>query len=415
MRVQRVEKHIIKRNHPDWKICDKLCFSSKNLYNKVNFIIRSAFLGKTENIEDFKDLIKNDRFVGGYELIKRMTELNDHDYRSLKPQSSQQVILQLGTIWKSYFKSLKSYKSNTSRFSGRPKMPSYKHKEKGRYIVTFTNQNISIKNRKIFFSRKDCFKKIRTNKIDFQQIKIVPKLDGSYHLCIIYNKEIENVKGRGYSFGVDLGLNNLMAITSDKVDFRPLLINGRPLKSYNWFWNKNKARLQSELKEKFLSKRITKLTFDRNNKVNDYLHKASRLLINKALENEVTSIVIGYNQGWKNEINIGKKNNQNFVNIPYEKFIDFIHYKAEENGIRVIMVKEEYTSKCSSLDKEEIRKHETYIGNRVKRGLFKTSNRLEINADVNGSLNILRKVIGDDFINLLNIGCVLQPELVKIV
>jgi putative transposase len=415
MRVQRVEKHIIKRNHPDWKICDKLCFSSKNLYNKVNFIIRSAFLGKTENIEDFKDLIKNDRFVGGYELIKRMTELNDHDYRSLKPQSSQQVILQLGTIWKSYFKSLKSYKSNTSRFSGRPKMPSYKHKEKGRYIVTFTNQNISIKNRKIFFSRKDCFKKIRTNKIDFQQIKIVPKLDGSYHLCIIYNKEIENVKGRGYSFGVDLGLNNLMAITSDKVDFRPLLINGRPLKSYNWFWNKNKARLQSELKEKFLSKRITKLTFDRNNKVNDYLHKASRLLINKALENEVTSIVIGYNQGWKNEINIGKKNNQNFVNIPYEKLIDFIHYKAEENGIRVIMVKEEYTSKCSSLDKEEIRKHETYIGNRVKRGLFKTSNRLEINADVNGSLNILRKVIGDDFINLLNIGCVLQPELVKIV
>lgn len=415
MRVQRVEKHIIKRNHPDWKICDKLCFSSKNLYNKVNFIIRSAFLGKTENIEDFKDLIKNDRFVGGYELIKRMTELNDHDYRSLKPQSSQQVILQLGTIWKSYFKSLKSYKSNTSRFSGRPKMPFYKHKEKGRYIVTFTNQNISIKNRKIFFSRKDCFKKIRTNKIDFQQIKIVPKLDGSYHLCIIYNKEIENVKGRGYSFGVDLGLNNLMAITSDKVDFRPLLINGRPLKSYNWFWNKNKARLQSELKEKFLSKRITKLTFDRNNKVNDYLHKASRLLINKALENEVTSIVIGYNQGWKNEINIGKKNNQNFVNIPYEKLIDFIHYKAEENGIRVIMVKEEYTSKCSSLDKEEIRKHETYIGNRVKRGLFKTSNRLEINADVNGSLNILRKVIGDDFINLLNIGCVLQPELVKIV
>lgn len=415
MRVQRVEKHIIKRNHPDWKICDKLCFSSKNLYNKVNFIIRSAFLGKTENIEDFKDLIKNDRFVGGYELIKRMTELNDHDYRSLKPQSSQQVILQLGTIWKSYFKSLKSYKSNTSRFSGRPKMPSYKHKEKGRYIVTFTNQNISIKNRKIFFSRKDCFKKIRTNKIDFQQIKIVSKLDGSYHLCIIYNKEIENVKGRGYSFGVDLGLNNLMAITSDKVDFRPLLINGRPLKSYNWFWNKNKARLQSELKEKFLSKRITKLTFDRNNKVNDYLHKASRLLINKALENEVTSIVIGYNQGWKNEINIGKKNNQNFVNIPYEKLIDFIHYKAEENGIRVIMVKEEYTSKCSSLDKEEIRKHETYIGNRVKRGLFKTSNRLEINADVNGSFNILRKVIGDDFINLLNIGCVLQPELVKIV
>lgn len=124
-----------------------------------------------------------------------------------------------------------------------------------------------------------------------------------------------------------------MAITSDKVDFRPLLINGRPLKSYNWFWNKNRAKLQSELKNQHITKRITKLTFDRNNKVNDYLHKASRLLINKALKNGVTSIVIGYNQGWKNEINIGKRNNQNFVNISYDKLIDFIHYKAEENGI----------------------------------------------------------------------------------
>lgn len=206
-----------------------------------------------------------------------------------------------------------------------------------------------------------------------------------------------------------------MAITSDKVNFRPLLINGRPLKSYNWFWNKSRAKLQSELKENHSSKRITKLTFDRNNKVNDYLHKVSRLLINKALENCVTSIVIGYNQGWKNEINMGKKNNQNFVNIPYVKLIDFIHYKAEENGIRVIMVKEGYTSKCSSIDKEEIKKHETYVGKRVKRGLFKSSDGLEINADVNGSLNILRKVIGDGFIDLLNIGCVLQPELIKVI
>lgn len=415
MKVQRVEKHIIKRNHPDWKICDEMCFCAKNLYNKVNFIIRSAFLGKTENIEEYKDLIKNDRFIGGYELIKRMTELNDCDYRSLKPQSSQQVIIQLGTIWKSYFKSLKSYKSNPSKFSGRPKMPSYKHKEKGRYVTTFTNQNISIKGNKIFLSRNSSFKKLRTDKVDFQQIKIVPKLDGSYHLCIIYNKEIKENKKEGYSFGVDLGLNNLMAITSDKVNFRPLLINGRPLKSYNWFWNKKKALLQSKLKDQYKSKKITKLTFDRNNKINDYLHKASRMLINKALENEVTSIVIGYNQGWKNEINMGRRNNQNFVDIPYEKLIGFISYKAEENGISVIKVNESYTSKCSSFDKEEIKKQETYLGKRVKRGLFKTSDGTELNADVNGSINILRKVIKDDFLNLLNIGCVLQPKVIKVI
>lgn len=98
MKVQRVEKHIIKRNHPDWKICDEMCFNSKNLYNKVNFIIRSAFLGKTENIGDYRDLIKNDRFVGGYELIKRMTELNDNDYRSLKPLFKMMNFNEMGTV-----------------------------------------------------------------------------------------------------------------------------------------------------------------------------------------------------------------------------------------------------------------------------------------------------------------------------
>lgn len=112
---------------------------------------------------------------------------------------------------------------------------------------------------------------------------------------------------------------------------------------------------------------------------------------------------------------MGKRNNQNFVDIPYEKLIGFISYKAEENGISVIKVNESYTSKCSSLDKEEIKKQETYLGKRVKRGLFKTSDGTELNADVNGSINILRKVIKDDFLNLLNIGCVLQPELIKVI
>lgn len=122
MIIQRTEKHIINKNHPDWLICDKLCFNSKNLYNKVNFIIRSAFLGKFENIEDYKDLIKNEKFIDKYELIKRMSQLNDIDYRSNKVQSSQQIIIQLSNIWTSYFKSLKSFKNNPFKFSGRPKM-----------------------------------------------------------------------------------------------------------------------------------------------------------------------------------------------------------------------------------------------------------------------------------------------------
>ena len=415
MKIQRVEKHIIKPSHPDWALCDKLCFNSKNLYNKVNFIIRSAFLGKLENIEEYKGLIKNERFVSSYDLINRMTKLNDIDYRSLKPQTSQQILIELSTIWKSYFRALKSYKSNPSKFSGRPKMPSYKHKEKGRYVTTFTNQTARIKDRKICFSKTESFKRIRTDKTNFQQIKIIPKLDGSYHINIIYNKETQEQKNNGYSFAIDLGVNNLMAITSDKVNFRPILINGRQLKSYNWFWNKTKAKLQSKSNGKFTLKRITKLTFKRNNKINDYLHKASKLLIDKAINENINSIIIGYNDGWKNDINLGKKNNQNFVNIPYATLIHYIQYKAEENGINVKLIKESYTSKCSSLDKEPIEKHEKYQGKRIKRGLFKTKAGLEINADVNGSFNILRKVIGNDFINLLNIGCVLQPKSVKVI
>ena len=192
------------------------------------------------------------------------------------------------------------------------------------------------------------------------------------------------------------------------------MLNGKILKSVNQHYNKIVAKIKSELKkknDKDWSKKLGKLTLKRNNIINNYLHHTSKFIITYCIENNIKNIVVGKNKNWKNEVNIGKRNNQNFVSIPHSKLIQQIQYKGEEVGINVSTVEENYTSKCSALDLEKICKHKDgeYKGKRIKRGLFQNTKGL-INADVNGSLNILRKVIGDDFIqNLTNRGCALQP------
>lgn len=143
------------------------------------------------------------------------------------------------------------------------------------------------------------------------------------------------------------------------------------------------------------SKRLNRLTTKRNNKVKDYLHKASTMLVNQLISNNVCKVVIGKNDGWKKEINIGKRNNQNFVNIPHAVFIEMVCYKCKLNGIEVVLREESYTSKCSFIDNEPIKKHDSYAGRRVKRGLFRSENGTFINADLNGALNILRKEVGE--------------------
>lgn len=149
----------------------------------------------------------------------------------------------------------------------------------------------------------------------------------------------------------------------------------------------------------FTSKRIQRLTFKRNNKIKNYIHHASKYIIKQAEILDITKIVIGNNKCWKQEINIGKKSNQNFVSIPHSNLIKTIEYKAKLAGIEVVKTEESYTSKCSAIDLEPIKKHENYIGRRTKRGLFRTANRTKINADANGAANILRKVIGNEWIH----------------
>lgn len=193
---------------------------------------------------------------------------------------------------------------------------------------------------------------------------------------------------------IDLGLNNLATVSSNVT--KPFIINGRPLKSINQYWNKQKAKLQSLLKgNKKSSKQIQLITKKRNNRINTYLHKSSREIVNFLVSNKINTLVIGYNKEWKQNISIGKVNNQSFVGIPFYTFIQQLEYKCKLEGINVILTEESYTSKCSFIDNETLEKKDTYLGKRIKRGLFKTKEGKLINADLNGSLNILKKVIGE--------------------
>jgi len=194
-----------------------------------------------------------------------------------------------------------------------------------------------------------------------------------------------------------LGLNNLMTCYDTKNN-NSLIVNGKPVKSINQFYNKKRAYIQSKLiknHNKYNSNRLNNLTLKRNNKIQDYLHKSSRFIVNYCVKNDISNLVVGYNKEWKQEINIGKRNNQNFINLPHYKMLYMLEYKCKLEGINFIQNEESYTSKCSALDLETLNKHDNYLGKRVKRGLFITSKGIKINADLNGALNILRKVAPD--------------------
>ena len=246
-------------------------------------------------------------------------------------------------------------------------------------------------------------------------VKVSPRYD---HYLVTITYQISSVPYEHLDptqvMGIDLGVNNLMAITSNKTGFKPILVNGRPLKSTNQYFNKKRARLQSKLPEKqFSSKRLQHLHRTRLRRIKDYLHVASKPAVDMAIDEGIGVIVIGQNKNWKQGANMGKRNNQTFLSIPHRQLIEMMTYKAQLAGIQVICHEESYTSKCSFLDGESIQKHETYAGRRVKRGLFKTSDGRLINADVNASYNIMRKVVPNAFVNGIE-GVAVHPTLISV-
>lgn len=325
--------------------------------------------------------------------------------------------------FKSYFTLLK--KKNKGEYDKPVKIPRYLDKTKGRFVVPYPKDAISFKTDGfVKLSKTDISIPTRIDKDLIVGARIVPK-GNHYIIEVLYDIVKPNIEV-DYSrvVFIDPGLNNLMTVTSNV--FNPILYNGRPVKSINQLANKNASKrqgLRSPWKPNAKTKnkdrvqqvifprlesdnsKLTKLIWSkRSNRINDYFHKVTTNLMNHLVLHDIKTVVIGHNIGQKQDIDLGKFTNQNFVNIPFTKLISMLEYKCQLAGINFVVSEESYTSLCSFVDKEDICKHKEYFGNRVERGLFETSSGLLINADVNGSLNIGRKYLEsiDEYSNELH-------------
>ena len=377
-----VERHQIKRNHSSFKEIDHLAFLSKNLFNSIIYLLRQEWFEYLKFKKENKTL--KFKFVTYKEIAKNWAACNHPDYRALPAKVSQHVLKQAFQTFKSFIVLLKAGEK------ARP--PRYKDKLKGRNLLIYTAQAISSKQnmRGIKLSCTNIFAPVQTkNKI--HQIRIVPGKH-FYTLEIVYERYCKKKRTNINVAAIDLGVNNLATVTFNNDS--PIIVPGTPLKSINQFYNKRKGALQSQLhKGQYWSHKLSSLTVKRNNKISDYLHKASRYIINYLVSHNISTLVIGRNLEWKQRINLGNKTNQNFVSIPFYKFIGMLQYKAALSGISIIEQEESYTSKCSFLDKENVSQHKVYAGKRIMRGLFKTRAGKLINADCNGSANIMKKAI----------------------
>ena len=398
--MKLVEQHIIKSNNILYKDLDNLCFLSKNLYNQALYRIRQQF---------FEDK----SFKNYYELNRELHDENQIDYRALPANSSQETLKLVNQNYSSFFKSLQKHIKGV-------KIPGYLDKTKGRQIVVYNHMTLpsNLLEKGIIKLPKSNIQ-FKTKQKNIRQVRIVPK-NNYIVIEVIYEATIkELLKDNKRYMSIDLGIDNLASCSSNVT--KSFIINGKPVKSINQYYNKKKAVLQSELKlkqNKNTSKHLQNLTLKRNNKIKDYFHKASRYIVNQLVNQSINTLIIGKNDGWKQETNIGNVNNQNFTSIPHQMFINQLKYKCQLEGINVIEQEESYTSKVSFFDNDFIpvygQNDELFksSGKRIKRGLYKVSSGLVLNADINGSLNIMRKYLNevcDDLIDPANRGLVMNP------
>jgi transposase, IS605 orfB family len=375
------ERHIIKPKNPLFKELDNVCFLSKNLYNKALYLVRQHYFNTKE-------------YLNYYGVNRLMIDSKDADYYALNSKVSNNILMLVDRNFKSFFSLIKKRKNKD--YNKPIRIPRYLDKQ-GRYVATFEKRAVSKT-----FLRKGLIKlanisNVIKTKVELEALKEVRVLPRTNHYIIevVYVKaEKPLLEDNKRYAAIDLGLNNLATVCSNVE--KPFIINGRPLKSINQRWNKHKAKLQSCLtKDSKSSKQLALITEKRNNRVKDYLHKSSRKIVNFLVSNKISTLVIGYNEEWKQNISIGKVNNQSFTYVSFNIFVTQLQYKCKLEGINVILTEESYTSKCSFLDNEPLQKKDSYLGKRITRGLFKTSTNKLINADLNGSLNILRKVFGE--------------------
>lgn len=400
------ERHIVKQTNPIFSECDSLSFLAKNLYNSTLYYQRQS-------------LFKSD-FQNYYAVNREFTHTNQPDYRALPAKVSKQVQMLVDKAFKSYFALVK--KKKTEGYSSKVKLPKYLDKVAGRYVVPYPKDALSLRvEGHVKLSKTSITIKTCVPKENIQGARIVPK-GNHYVIEILYKVTSEPLRSEipeRVAF-IDPGLNNLMTVTSNC--FNPILVNGRPLKAINQLANKEMAKLKSKLSERdlYTSSLLQFVYSKRARRLTDMLHKITTQLVSHLDSYNIDTVIFGHNIGQKQDINLGKVTNQNFVQIPFTQLIAQLQYKCQLKGIRFIVTEEAHTSKCSFLDKESVEHHAKYKGKRVKRGLFRTSNGILINADVNGSLNIGRKYLTKlglytDKLNQRLIQFMVNPQLVNFV
>ena len=384
---------------------DALFKVSNNLWNQALYIFRQR-LDNDGTWLWYNDMDK---------IMKQTLNLNGEcNYRLLKAQCSQQILRTLDKNIKAYCKSIKDWKEHPEKYKAMPRMPSYR-KRGGMFNLFYTKQSATIKDGQMKLA-KDLliaipqWEKYGEQASKFSQIRLIPER-GKVKVEIVYDKELaaSDVDKNKYA-SIDLGIDNLATMfTSEGC----VIWSGKHLKSYNRYFNKELARLQS-VKDlqgiKRSTKRIMALYAKRDKHFEDVFHKVSRQIVDVLVEKNIGTLTVGYNVGWKQNTDMGKRNNQKFVQLPFARLTSYLSYKCKLAGIDFIEHEESYTSKCDALALEEVCKHEDYLGKRVKRGLFRSSVGKIINADQNGALNILGKVVGDsEFVRIIGSGHSLCP------
>lgn len=417
MKTNRVEQHRIKKSHKFFHIIDDLCLKSKNMYNYGNYIIRQEFI---ETSKEKEQGLRDNAIWIQYNKLFDMVK-DSEPYKEIGSNVGQATLRKLDKVWKSYFEGVKEYKKNPEKFLGMPRMPKYLPKENGRYECGLDNNKFKVINGYVYF----CWKPLKVMNNTFMtnipegtklmQLRFVPK-NGEYIMEVVYQIEVPDIEDKSERIAtIDLGVDNLMTITNN-CGIKPLVINGKPLKSINQYYNKKISEMRSELKKRHnadWSKEMQRFTIKRNNKVDDYIQKATKMVIDFCKENNIDTLVCGYNSGWKQESDMGKQVNQKFVSIPYESIVWRLSYKCETAGILFKTPEESFTSGTSFLDEEEPIKENYDKSRRVYRGLFVSNNGTKINADVNGSYQITKKVFPNAYSNGI-VGVGLHPTVVTI-
>lgn len=384
-----------------FKVIDQFCFCSKNLYNAANYIIRQEFI-KNGNYIKYRDMDK---------LLQRTEE-----YKLLMSQSSQCTLQVLDRSWKSFFVVIKDWSKHPEKYLGKPRIPKYKKKE-GRFTWFLKNNQTYIKEGYLNFRLK-VFNgyKFKTNAQGrLISVRFIPR-GCIYVMEIVIEIEVTNLLKESENIcSIDLGVNNFVTMVNN-IGLQPIIINGKGLKSINQYYNKRKAKIQSELKlrhNKYWSKRLDLLTLKRNNRIKNILHHVSHYIIDYCNKYNIDTLVIGLNKTWKQECSLSDKVTQNFIYLPYDMLIKQLEYKCQNNNIKIIMTDEQYTSGTSFLDNEQLIKENYDKSRRIQRGLFKSNSGQLINSDVNGAFQIMKKVFPNAFADGIK-GC-LTPVIINVV